>query len=166
MSQVRYSHFSLLFVLWGLFFAVVISGCAQKSRTHDFQSEVFYPAGGPSIHLKEMNKLRPVLLVFWATWCEACREEIPGLNQLSKQYAGALEIISINVQEEPADVEAFLKETPLNYRVILDEGGELADRFEVTAIPSAVLLAKGGEILYYGFRLPESSKLEEALMKA
>ena len=35
--------------------------------------------------------------------------------------------------------------------------------FEVTALPSVLLLAKGGEILYYGFRLPDKEKIEFAL---
>lgn len=129
----------------------------------NFEAEVFYPSGQPSFNLRKQNALKPVLIVFWATWCDSCREEIPALNALAQVYPQEMEMVSINVQESPDTVGAFLRENRLNYRVILDESGELADRFEVTAIPSVVLLAKGGEILYYGFRLPDASMLEEAL---
>ena len=63
-----------------------------------------------------------------------------------------------------AQVEKFLSKTRVNFPVLLDPDGKLSDAFEVTAIPSVLLLAKGGEILYYGFQLPDKEKLEAALV--
>lgn len=156
-------------VLFGaalLFFAFgcdSLSSSLKGSSAPAIQADIFYPSGQARFNLSQVNSERPVLIVFWATWCEACREEIPALNQLAKQYTGKLETIAVNAQEEPNTVKNFLSENPLNYSVILDESGEISDLFDVTAIPSVLLLAKGGEILYYGFRLPGPEKLEAAL---
>ncbi len=147
-----------------------VTGCGDPARSSStknkapaIQADVFYPPEQSRFDLRQVNASKPVLIVFWATWCEACREEIPALNQLAKQYSEKLEVVGVNVQEEAAQVKNFLSEHPLNYRVVLDEDGAISNRFEVSAIPSVVLLAKGGEILYYGFRLPAPEKLEEAL---
>ncbi len=156
-------------MFFGFAILFLVSGCdsmssdANAKKAPTIQADVFYPSDHPRFNLKKANATRPVLITFWATWCEACREEIPALIQLAKQYAEKLEIVSVNAQEEPDTVKNFLSENPLNYPVILDESGEISDLFDVTAIPSVVLLAKGGEILYYGFRLPSPEKLEEAL---
>jgi len=150
--------------------AFTLPGCSDStkprslnSKIQAIQADVFYPENQPRFDFKTANQAKPVLVAFWATWCEACKEELPALNEIAKQHSEKLEVVSINVQEEAEHVKAFLLLNPLNYPVILDESGELSDLFEVTAIPSVVLLAKGGEILYYGFRLPTPGKLEEAL---
>lgn len=153
-----------------LLIALIVTGCSDSSKPRSLyskiqaiQADVFYPENQPRFNFKKANQAKPVLVAFWATWCDACKEELPVLNEIAKQHSEKLEVVSINVQEEPETVKSFLSSNSLNYPVILDESGEISDLFEVTAIPSVVLLAKGGEILYYGFRLPTSEKLEEAL---
>ena len=153
-----------------LLIAFTLTGCSDSSKPRSLnskiqavQADVFYPEHQPRFDFKTANQAKPVLVVFWATWCEACKEELPALNEVAKRHSEKLEVVSINVQEEAEHVKAFLSSNSLNYPVILDKNGEISDLFEVTAIPSVVLLAKGGEILYYGFRLPTSEKLEEAL---
>ncbi len=162
--RVRMKIFALVLI------ALALSGCSDSAKSRSLnskiqavQADVFYPENQPRFDFKTANQAKPVLVAFWATWCEACKEELPALNEIAKQHSSKLEVVSINVQEEAEHVKEFLSSTNLKYPVILDESGELSDLFGVTAIPSVVLLAKGGEILYYGFRLPTLEKLEEAL---
>ncbi len=95
--------------------------------------------------------------MFWASWCPSCVEEIPELKKLEAESSeSGIEIVSVNVQESREDVDKFLKKKGITYRVALDEEGDVASRFGLVGLPAAVLLAKGGEILYYGFTLPEN----------
>lgn len=108
------------------------------------------------LHLAEINKDHPVLLVFWATWCPNCVEEIPQLNEWQeKKSARGLRILAVNVEESREDVLAFVKKQPVHYPVALDEKGQVASQYKLAGIPVALYLEKGGEILYYGFQLPK-----------
>lgn len=110
-----------------------------------------------TVTLSEVTKESPVLLVFWATWCPSCVEEIPLLNEWNKKYKDAsLQIFGVNVQETQGRILDFQKTHPMDYTVLLDEDGRVADKFGLVGLPAAVMLAKGGEIIYYGFGLPES----------
>ena len=105
--------------------------------------------------LSEAVREQPVLLVFWASWCPSCVEEIPALNDLHEKFASkGLRIVGVDVQEDRKDVMDFAKKQPIRYPVLLDQEGKVADRFGLTGVPAAVFVAKGGEILYYGFSLP------------
>lgn len=153
--------------LMGLF---LILGCspsggqgANGKKSPDFQASVLHPLGQASFHLASAYQSKPVLLVFWATWCESCKEEIPKLNQLVSTYQGRIEFASINVQDEATAVQKFLIENRVDFPVLADPDEKISNLFEVTALPSVLLLAKGGEILYYGFRLPSQEKLEAVL---
>lgn len=114
------------------------------------------------ITLSEINQQHSVLLVFWASWCPNCVEEIPTLNEWHRSFsAKGLKIVGINVQETRKQIEDFKSKYPIDYPIVMDEKGEVAERFGVYGLPSALVLAKGGEIVYYGFSLP--SNLEQIL---
>ncbi len=150
----------------------IFLGCSRSetsskpntSEAPDFKSAVFYPAGHADIHLSQINSSKPVLIVFWATWCPSCREELPLLNTLALRYQNKIEFLSINAEEEAKEVRAYIERNHLNFPVILDPEGKLLSTFEVSALPSVLLLAKGGKILYYGYQLPALEKLEASLV--
>lgn len=109
------------------------------------------------VNLADANRDHFVLLVFWATWCRPCVAEIPELNRLQKEFDSmGLKVIAVNVGESRKKVMAFAKDHEMDFQCLLDLKGSVTSRYRVDGLPTAVLLAKGGEILYYGFQLPEN----------
>ena len=108
---------------------------------------------GNKVELASLVHEKPTMLVFWATWCPSCNEEIPILNQWSERYPH-LQILAVNVEESGNRVRAFAKKKQIRYPVLLDEKGEVAQLYGLVGIPASVLLAKGGRVIYYGFSLP------------
>lgn len=109
------------------------------------------------IRLSDISANNPVLLVFWATWCSSCVSEIPLLNRWHQKYfPQGLRILAINVQESRGYLTRFLEENPIEFPTLLDEEGEVSSLYGLVGIPSSVLLAKGGGIIYYGFGLPDN----------
>ncbi|UPT76035.1 MAG: TlpA family protein disulfide reductase [Elusimicrobiota bacterium] len=47
---------------------------------------------------------KPVLVVFWATWCDSCREEMPALEKLSGRANGRFVVLAPSLDEDPAKV--------------------------------------------------------------
>src|SRR5690348_998372 len=66
-------------------------------------------------------KGKAVLLNFWATWCQPCRQEIPLLVRLQAQYAAqGLQVVGIASDEtSEKDVQAFLKRMVVNYPMLM-----------------------------------------------
>jgi thiol-disulfide isomerase/thioredoxin len=51
--------------------------------------------------LLEQYRGKPLLITFWATWCEPCRDEYPLLNQLAKEYAAkGLNVVGVNLDDD------------------------------------------------------------------
>jgi len=93
----------------------------------------------------------PLLVNFWATWCEPCAREIPLLNQLREQgRPPGLEVIGIAV-DRPEAVAAYLAKHPVNYPVLIgeQEGLDVATAFgiEVIGFPITVFIDRRGEVL-------------------
>ncbi|PYT51903.1 MAG: hypothetical protein DMG44_00455 [Acidobacteria bacterium] len=103
--------------------------------------------------LVEQYRGKPLLVNFWATWCEPCRHEYPMLNQLAKQYAPqGLKVVGVSLDDDGDLIlmRRFLaryKPVFPNYRK--QAGGEEAFRQAALAgwtgaLPASVLYAKDG----------------------
>ena len=88
-----------------------------------------------------------VLLDFWATWCDPCREEIPHFVELQKQYGNqGLQIIGVSMDDEPEPVRDFYQHFQMNYPVVMGNAqiGELYGG--VLGLPIAILIGRDGRI--------------------
>lgn len=90
-----------------------------------------------------------VLLSFWATWCRPCIEELPVLAALQKEDTeGRLRILAINIDEEPHEIAAFLKEHRIDASLTILEGtSALATRYGVSTLPHLVMVGPTGQVL-------------------
>ena len=85
-----------------------------------------------------------VLINFWATWCEPCREEMPSLVALSRQYPDQLVVLAVNYQENAPKIQRFLDLVPLTFPVLLDRDGVATRAWTRRVFPTTVLVdAKG-----------------------
>ena len=65
---------------------------------------------------------RPMIVNFWARWCTPCREEIPELVRAHEARRG-VDIVGIDVGEEPAAVREFMRAYEMSYRVLIAPEG-------------------------------------------
>jgi DsbE subfamily thiol:disulfide oxidoreductase len=92
---------------------------------------------------------RIVLLNFWASWCGPCRTEMPVLNQLAKQYAArGVTVVGVNVEPERAAALEWLKGTPVNFPVAFDADSRVSASYQVTGMPTTVILDRKGVVRY------------------
>jgi peroxiredoxin len=84
---------------------------------------------------------RVVLVNFFATWCEPCRDELPSLGRLVERTGDkAPVVIAISVGEPLPRVARFLDKTPVNFPVLLDETRAVTKSWEVEMLPSTFVL--------------------------
>jgi len=91
---------------------------------------------------------RAVLLNFWATWCDPCREEMPALQALARRHEGDLAVLMVNYREVPATIRRFLERTPLALPVLLDTDGAVARAWTPRVFPTSVLIDRSGRPRY------------------
>jgi peroxiredoxin len=93
------------------------------------------------IHALPDYRGQPVLVHFFATWCEPCRPEMQALDRLARRpEAQALRIISISVNEPGSRVRRFFEAMPVGFPVLLDDGRETAKAWGVDTLPTTYLL--------------------------
>ena len=69
----------------------------------------------------------PVILNFWASWCQPCIEEMPDFQLVHEQFGGRLTLIGVNDGEDPATAQEFRGRTGVQYVVLLDPATQLTD---------------------------------------
>ncbi len=97
-------------------------------------------------------KGRAVLLVFWATWCPHCREEMPAVKKLYERYRErGLEIVAVTRHSKgqtDEDVANYMKEQGIPFPVAIDAGGATSSAYGVSGIPAAALVDPAGKVVW------------------
>jgi cytochrome c biogenesis protein CcmG, thiol:disulfide interchange protein DsbE len=105
-----------------------------------------------------------VLVDFWATWCPPCRKGIPELNELQKKFKDDLVVIGIS--DEPASkVRDFMKKTPMEYTVAIDQGKTMSTQVGVQGIPQVLIISTDGVVRWQGFPSSEEETLTAGVVK-
>ena len=123
--------------------------------------------GGEALRLEDFRG-KVVYLDFWASWCGPCRQSLPWMESLRRDYAAAgLEVIAVNVDETPADGIGFLKRYAVSYPVLGDSGGAIAALYDVKDMPSSYLIDRRGTVrkVHRGFNARAGAQLRDAVAK-
>ncbi|MGZ7439999.1 TlpA family protein disulfide reductase [Paenibacillus sp. TH7-28] len=91
---------------------------------------------------------KPLLLNFWASWCDPCKEEAPELVKLADKYKDSLDVYGVNVTfyDKLDDAKAFVKNYGYTFPVLLDEKEKVYSQFNGVAFPTNVLIDENGII--------------------
>lgn len=130
------------------------------SLAPDFTSEDVY---GNKISLSDFQDKKPVLLVFWATWCSYCRKELPDLKIFTAKYKNDIQVITVDSGESKQVIEDYIKEKNVNFLMLLDEKREIWNQYLVRGTPSHFLINKKGEIITLRVGLASINDLEVIL---
>jgi thiol-disulfide isomerase/thioredoxin len=90
-----------------------------------------------------------VLVNFWATWCEPCREEIPSMNKLQASLAGQpFAVLAVNLAESEPRIRRFMEQVPMDFAVLLDRDSSVAKTWQARILPASYLIGPDGRIRY------------------
>ena len=134
-----------------------------------------YPAAGiqaPDFTLTALNgmawslsRMRGsiVLVNFWASWCEPCSRELPQLQQLYERHSGdGLVVLGVS-DEDPGTARGYLEEHGIGYPSLHDEAGRVMQSYQISAIPTSLIIGRDGRLLRRMEGYTPTSAFEKAL---
>ena len=108
-----------------------------------------------------------VLLNFWATWCLPCRMEIPTLNELHRQFAGAdVAVIGVSIDEGGVEVvKRFVEASKLSYPVLMGDAKMYAAFGGIAEVPTTFLIDAKGNIAARYVGLEDKAVFEKRIQE-
>ena len=85
----------------------------------------------------------PVILNFWASWCEPCQRETPALVAFAKAHPG-IDVVGIAVNDRTSDSRRFARKYGIPYDLGVDRDGDVAAAFGATGLPTTVIIDDRG----------------------
>lgn len=134
-------------ILLFLLFITIFANALSLYRSNDLNQapidiDSFSLIDGTS-YLVTNNK--PTLLHFWATWCPTCKTEAGNIETISKYF----DVITIVTKSgDNNDIQKYLDNRNLTFKVVNDEDGSIAEKFNISIFPTTIIYDKNGEIFY------------------
>ncbi|WP_419189801.1 redoxin domain-containing protein [Stieleria marina] len=117
-----------------------------------------------------LSKLRgnPVVIHYWATWCEPCKQDMKALRRMRARYPG-LQLVGVNVDTTRDLAVGFLKENELPWTQLFEDGGlessPLSNEFGVQTLPTMMLIDRNGKMVRHNLRVAELDGELESMTK-
>lgn len=116
----------------------------------NFSMAMLSPQTGKSDLSLTNFKDSPIVLNFWASWCEPCKEEAPLLESTWKRLQAQgknIVFLGIDFQESTHDGSGFLHQYSITYPVGLDADGSIASKYRVTSLPQTIFINRNGTVM-------------------
>jgi peroxiredoxin len=103
-----------------------------------------------------------VIVDFWATWCDPCKESFPHYQSMLDHSGGQLAVIGVSVDEEPAGIAQFGQQTGVKFPLAWDDGQSVSRQYSPSTMPTSFVIDKNGIVRYVhaGFRSGDEAELE------
>lgn len=122
--------------------------------------ELSLPDTGGQVHSLEEFRGQIVVLNFWSTWCLACVEEMPILEEIQEQYGGAdLEIVLVALESDVQQTAEFLEENDISLFSLVDEQGRAERAYGIGALPTTLIVDPQGNVV--GRRVGSFTRVQE-----
>jgi thiol-disulfide isomerase/thioredoxin len=123
---------------------IAVGAKAPAVQVHDLD--------GKPVDLGQYIGKRPVLLEFWATWCELCEELLPRVRSAQATYGSKVQFIGVNVtvNQSPERVRKYLESHKPGFRALYDDEGTSIRAYQVPTTSYVVIVDRTGKVAYTG----------------
>jgi cytochrome c biogenesis protein CcmG/thiol:disulfide interchange protein DsbE len=103
--------------------------------------------GGGNVSLAALRG-HPVIVNFWATWCEPCKRESAELQQTYERYRSrGLVVVGVDTSDLTGDAKAFVRKYGLTYPIARDKGTKTAVAYGVLQVPETFFVDRRGRLV-------------------
>jgi len=128
-------------------FITIVTNILSFYRSGELNKEKLQESNFTLIDSTNYNiqKNKPIVIHFWATWCRTCKIEASNIDAISKDF----EVITIAVKSGTDDeIQKYINEHALNYKVVNDKDGFYANKFKISAYPTTFIYDKDKNLIF------------------
>lgn len=108
-----------------------------------------------------------VILDFWATWCGPCTIQAPILDRISRRYQKkGLVVLGVNIDDTPKVASEYALQKGLSYPILVDPSRDASRHYDISKLPSLVLINKEGNVAAYLTGIIDEATLDEVVSAA
>jgi cytochrome c biogenesis protein CcmG/thiol:disulfide interchange protein DsbE len=91
---------------------------------------------------------KAVVINFWASWCQPCKQEVPRLEAAYRKWAGkGVVFVGIDAQDFVGDAKRFADKLGITYPIVHDAPGQTVDSYGVTGFPETFFVGRNGKLV-------------------
>jgi len=92
-----------------------------------------------------IDKSKPILIYFWATWCPICKVIGPNIEKISEDF----QVLSIATQSRSnQEIKSYLEKYGLDYKVINDKDGSLTNHIGINMLPTTIIYDENQNVIF------------------
>jgi len=88
----------------------------------------------------------PLVINFWGSWCEPCKEELPAFQSTYDDYQDRVEFVGINMKDNPDDARAMADDFGLTYPLVIGDT-QLEREFGLVGYPTTLFITSDYELM-------------------
>lgn len=132
---------------------LILVGLAAAEENRVAPDWTLQTASGEPVTLSEAVAERPVLLVFWATWCPYCKALLPHIQSICLEYGNAVQVLAVHFRDDKGDPVGFMHEAGYDF-TLLEDGDEVAELNGIQATPGVLILDRDRRVRFDLYDLP------------
>ena len=127
----------------GVVAAELLSGSGTSARAAPrLPRETLVP---PRVSVADLRG-KPAAINFWASWCEPCRKEAPGIAALATSLRGRARIVGVDWSDSASSAQAFVRRYHWRFPVLRDPNGTVGDAYGIRGLPDTFIIDAKGRI--------------------
>ena len=92
---------------------------------------------------------KPLVINFFAAWCEPCKQEAPALAGVDHRFAGRVNLLSVAIRTDHlSNVQAFVHDHDMSWPVIWDKSGSMIDPYQLLGQPITYIIDSQGRVVF------------------
>lgn len=91
---------------------------------------------------------KPLVVNYWATWCEPCKDEMPRLVEAARRYEGEIQFLGVDVEDGAEAAREFIEEMDIPFPSVADPKGEIRRAEEIVGLPTTQFYRADGELAF------------------
>jgi len=103
-------------------------------------------AGRPPVSLEGLRG-KPVVLNFFASWCNPCIREMPALQAMAERYRGRVHFVGVTFNDRREAARGVLERTGVEYAAAFDASSDLAVDYAVRVMPTTFFIGPDGNLI-------------------
>lgn len=119
----------------------------------------------PSTYEEAVRSLggKPIVVNFWASWCEPCKDEMPLLVEAAQRYGDRVHFLGVNIEDSEEEARSFISRYGVTYPSLVDRPGDIRRAEQIVGLPTTKFYRGDGELAFVHSGEIDAEELEEKI---